>query len=101
MTDRELFVERARAALIMAAMRHSIVTYEELGRAIGMAGVELRNQMNHVLDDVSEQCNEAREPVLAALVVNKRTGRPGAGWEDGSVPWHAEVQRVFRKWSAA
>jgi len=93
-------MERARAALIMAAMRRSIVTYKELGLAIGISGVDLRNLMPRVLAELAEDCNADNEPVLAALVVNGRTGRPGPGWTDGSVPWHAEVQKVFRRWSS-
>lgn len=96
--DRTAMVLQARAALIVAAMRRSIVTYKELGAAIGLTGVELRNEMRHVLDDLSKDCAERGEPVLAALVVNQSTGAPGPGWESGTEPWHAEVQRVFRYW---
>jgi hypothetical protein len=81
-------------------MRRSILTYGELGKAIGIEGVALRNEMRHVLDDVASACASAGEPSLSALVVNAQTGEPGAGWKDGSVPWHAEVQQVFRHWSA-
>jgi hypothetical protein len=38
-------VLQARAALVMAAMRRSIVTYKELGSAIGLKDIELRNEM--------------------------------------------------------
>lgn len=89
---------QARAALIIAAMRRSILTYGELGAAIGISGVNLRNQLRHVLIEVSNECIERKEPSLAALVVNARTGQPGAGWRDGKVPWHGEVQQVFRYW---
>ena len=99
MTNRELFQERARSALVMAAMRRSIVTYKELGMAIGMSGIDLRNQMRRILDDVSEVCIANNEPVLAALVVNSTTGKPGSGWSDGEVPWYEEVQQVFKKWT--
>ncbi len=97
--DRSEVVARARAALIMAAMRRSIVTYGELGRCIGLEGIALRNEMRHVLDDLSDQCIADNEPSLAALVVNASTGAPGQGWEDGNKPWHGEVQAVFRKWA--
>ncbi|KXK60576.1 hypothetical protein AWW66_18245 [Micromonospora rosaria] len=90
---------QARAALIVAAMRRSILTYGELGAAIGISGVGLRNQLRHVLVDVSNECIAHKEPSLAALVVNASTGQPGAGWQDGKVPWHGEVQRVFRYWA--
>ena len=103
--DRSDVVRQARAALIMAAMRRSIVTYGELGKALGIDGVALRNELRHVLDDLSADCIVRGEPSLAALVVNQRTGAPGRGWEDGkdgeggTVPWHAGVQAVFRRWA--
>lgn len=97
--DRTDIVRQARAALIVAAMRRSIVTYGELGKALGIDGVALRNEMRHVLDDLSDDCIARGEPSLAALVVNQRSGAPGQGWQDGAVPWHAEVQAVFRRWA--
>lgn len=85
----------------MAAMRRSIVTYKELGKAIGIYEVGLRNEMRHVLDALSDDCKTRQEPSLAALVVNQRTGAPGQGWRDGDKPWHGEVQAVFRYWAKA
>jgi hypothetical protein len=92
------WVAQARAALIIAAMRRSLLTYGELGDALGMEGVALRNQLRHVLDAVAKTCFARGEPSLAALVVNKESGQPGAGWQNGSVPWHTEVRRVFQHW---
>ena len=83
----------------MAAQRRTIVTYGELGKTIGMDGVALRNEMRHVLDDLSADCIARGEPSLAALVVRQSTGAPGQGWEDGAVPWYTEVQSVFRQWA--
>lgn len=99
--DRTEVVQRARAALIVAAMRRSIVTYKELGKALGIDGIALRNELRHVLDDLSDDCIARGERSLAALVVNQRTGAPGQGWQDGDRPWHAEVQAVFRQWAAS
>jgi hypothetical protein len=92
-------VRLARAAFIVAALRRLLMTYKELGVAIGVGGVALRNEIRHVLDELSEQCISAREPSLVALVVNAQTGAPGEGWTDGSKPWHAEVQQNFRYWA--
>lgn len=88
-------VGQARAALTVAAMRSTLLTYKELGVAIGMSGVQLRNSLPRVLDLLSEDCNDQGEPSLAALVVSGDTGKPGAGWADGNRPWHTEVRRVF------
>ena len=49
--NRDDIVRQAKAALIIAAMRRSILTYGELGKALGIDGVALRNEMRHVLDD--------------------------------------------------
>lgn len=98
-TTREQQVLQARAALILAARRRTLVTYKELGLAIGMTGVALSSHMGRVLDDLSDQCIAAGEPSLAALVVNSATGAPGKGYEEGGVPWHTEVQEVFRHWA--
>lgn len=97
--DRSAVVRQARSALIVAAMRRSVVTYGELGKALGMEGVALRNEMRHILDDLSEDCIARDEPSLAALVVNQETGAPGRGWHDGGVPWYTEIQAVFRRWA--
>ncbi|GAB2646804.1 hypothetical protein GCM10009743_23080 [Kribbella swartbergensis] len=88
----------ARPALIVAAQRRTLLTYKELGAAIGVTGVGLSHHLRYVLDRLSEQCAAEGMPSLASLVVNSSTGAPGAGWTDGAVPWHAEVQQVFRRW---
>lgn len=101
-------MSRARAALVVAALRKSLLTYGELGAAIGVRGVDLRNQARYILDHLSEQNHRDNEPSLAALVVNSKTGRPGSGWTDGvdsngvDIEWHAEVRRVFdHDWTAS
>lgn len=98
--NRDTLVLQARAALVVAALRRSIVTYKELGLAIGLAGVELRNEMPHVLEQLAKNCLDEKEPPLTALVVSSQTGAPGAGWFGYGEPWHADVQRVFRYWAA-
>ena len=45
--DRSEGVRQARAALIVVAMRRSLLTYGEHGKAIGMEKVALRNEMRH------------------------------------------------------
>ena len=97
---RTRWVSQARAALIIAATRRTLVTYGELGVALGMDPIDLRNQLRHVLDDVSDECEARGEKgSLAALVVNQETGEPGAGWSDGVRDWPKEVRKVFQQWS--
>jgi hypothetical protein len=98
--NRARWVRQARAALIVAATRRTLLTYGELGMALDMEGVSIRNHLRHVLDDVSEDCRVRGEDCsLAALVVNKETGEPGAGWSNGTRDWPQEVRRVFRTWT--
>jgi hypothetical protein len=97
--NRDVLVLQSRAALIMAAMRRSIVTYKELGHAIGLRDIELRNEMPRVLEQLARDCARADEPPLTALVVNSQSGAPGSGWHGDGEPWHTDVQRVFRHWA--
>ncbi|WP_328450980.1 hypothetical protein [Amycolatopsis sp. NBC_00438] len=94
--NRDTLVLQARSALIMAALRRSIVTYKELGFAIGLKEIQLRNEMPRVLEALAKACYDATEPPLTALVVNTQTGKPGSGRHGDGEPWHADVQRVFR-----
>ncbi|MGI3783219.1 MAG: hypothetical protein ACRYG2_20840 [Janthinobacterium lividum] len=101
--DRTAEVARARSALIVAATRRSLLTYAELGQALDMGQPGTRNpalahQLNKILDKLAEDCTEREEPVLAALVVNMKTGLPGAGWTAGSTEWHALVRQIFDHW---
>jgi hypothetical protein len=98
--NRDVMILQARAALIMAALRRSIVTYKEFGFAIGLKDIELRNEMRYVLEQLANECHNVGEPPITALVVNAQTGAPGAGWHGNGEPWHADVQRVFRYWAA-
>ncbi len=68
--NRDVLVLQARAALIMAALRRSIVTYKELGFAIGLKDIELRNELRHVLEQLANECHTVGEPPMTALVVN-------------------------------
>jgi len=89
----------ARAALIVAAMRKTTLTYKELGLTVGIEGVGLSHHLPRVLDEVAARCRRASEPCLDALVVKAATGAPGRGWVDGDVPWHTEVRRLYDYWS--
>lgn len=79
-------------------MRRTLLTYGELGQAIGLDGVALHTEMRHVLDDLSTDCFDRGEPSLAALVVRKSQGNPGQGWHNGKRTWLQEVRAVYSKW---
>lgn len=80
------YAQKARPALLIAALRRTELTYSELATAIDMdTPIELRNLMRHVLECLSEECDARGEPwSLAAIVMNKRTGKTGSGWKDGA-----------------
>jgi hypothetical protein len=64
------YATRARAALIMAAMRRSIVTYKELATTIDLPPhLPLPHHINRVLRLVAEDCISRGEPSLAVIVV--------------------------------
>lgn len=87
-----------RSALTIAAMRHSIVTYAELGKAVsggrGVSKSELRSAL-HALADADEA---EGEPSLAALVVDARTGDPDPRFESAGKRWSKDVRDLFSRW---
>ena len=100
--DYDALAAKARAALITAAMRRSTMTYGELATAIDLdPNVPRSHHMKRVLDRVSDECASRREPSLAPLVVNDRTGEPGKGYQPGNEPWHKSVRRCFTRWTPA
>jgi hypothetical protein len=100
--DYDALAERARPALIVAAMRRTPVTYGELGRALDLdENLPLSHHINRVLDIVSQRCIAAGEPSLAVIVVNQQTGEPGPGFRAGAVPWYEEARQCYRVWPPA
>lgn len=98
--DYELMASQARSALVVAAMRRTLLTYGELGRAVGIdRKVPLPGHVSRVLDKVSQVCIDAGEPSLAVLVVAKSGGQPGSGFIKGKHEWFTEAQRCFEYWS--
>lgn len=54
------------------------ITY---GALVELSGVRLLPRaLGPYLTALGERCETAGEPRLDALVVNRRTGRPGSGW---------------------
>lgn len=50
----------------MAALRRSIITYKELGFAIGLKDIELRDEMRHVLEQLDNECHKDGEPPMSS-----------------------------------
>jgi hypothetical protein len=93
--------ERARAALVVAAMRRTTVTYGELASAVDLPDVPVSHHMKRILDLVSQECILRDEPSLAPLVVNERTGESGKGFRPEGMDWHTAVRRCYNAWPPA
>ena len=78
-------VRRAWPILIEAARMRRTLPYSELA---GRAGPPLTARAIHrqLLTPLSARCRRAGLPDLAALVVRKASGMPGAGWFDPAQP---------------
>ena len=100
--DYEALATRARAALIVAAMRRTTLTYGELAQAVDLdPDVPLSHHINRVLRLVASGCGDRGEPSLAVLVVNQKTGHPGEGFVAGQEAWFTEARACFRRWNSA
>ena len=100
--DYDDLAAKARPALITTSLRRSTMTYGELARAIDLdPGLPLPHHINRVLNLVSQDCIDRKEPSLAVLVVNERSGEPGTGFRPGAHPRHSETRRCFHRWTPA
>ncbi|HWE40714.1 MAG TPA: hypothetical protein VG406_29500 [Isosphaeraceae bacterium] len=74
-------VRRAWPVLLEAIRQRRTISYSELA---GRAGPPLTGRQVHrqLLNPLAARCRRAGLPDLAALVVRKDTGLPGAGWFD-------------------
>jgi len=71
-------VTKAYDLLAVVARAGFRVQYGTLAKALGSPWTS-RN-LGPLLDAVAARCAERGEPSLDSLVLNARTGRPGAGW---------------------
>lgn len=85
MFDLDAAIRRAWPVLREAIRQRRTVTYTELA---GRAGPPLNRRQVHrqLLIPLSQRCRRAGLPDLAALVVRKDTGLPGAGWHRSEFP---------------
>jgi len=81
MFDLDAAIRRAWPILLEAIRQRRTVSYSELA---GRAGAPLHHRHIHrqLLVPLSARCRAAGLPDLAALVVRKDSGLPGAGWFD-------------------
>lgn len=63
--------------LIGYARSRQVLTYGELGRLIGYTHVGV---IGNVLGPIMAYCERENLPPLTSIVVNEKTGKPGAGF---------------------
>lgn len=91
-------VPEIRSALAIAAMRHSLVTYAELGKAVGGGRSVSKGDLRSALHAMADADDAEGEPSLAALVVDTTTGDPDPRFESAGKRWSLDVHDVFRRW---
>jgi hypothetical protein len=84
-------VTRMRSALIVAAKRRSTLTYSELAAAIDKIFIE--RGLTKALDLLAYDCQERKEPSLAALVVAMADGEVSTGYVGSAGP---ERERCYK-----
>ena len=100
-----------RDLLIALAQMQQTISYSELAAQLRTAYIHYRAPVfDHLLQDIGNEEVAAGRPVLPVLVVNKQTGRCGAGFfkrcavygfdvSDPEAFWQAEFERVCTFWS--
>lgn len=89
-------VTRLRSAGIVAAQRRSTLTYGEAEDAIDT--LYAAQGLGRALDLLTYDCQQRREPSLAALFVRKDTGEVGEGWAAHTATAAAERERCYEHW---
>lgn len=118
--------EEVRNELIKIAQRgnriSSRISYQELadlcglrdanGKRLDMVNIDHRNELGHILGNISRHEDENKRPMLSALVFNEQIGQPGSGFfnlarelgkkkptEDDLIFWASELGKVYNQWS--
>jgi hypothetical protein len=76
------------AVLGLAARNRQILTYEMLGRLIGVPA----RGLGHLLEPIQSYCLIHSLPPLTILVVQEATGLPGSGFTGASASEYAKKQ---------
>ena len=71
-----------------------LITYADVCNTHIQMDSILPRHMGQVLDVVREACLQSGTPDLAALVVNKSTGRPGERYVLQGAAWSSEIDRI-------
>ena len=107
-------IEKIYDRLVEAARAKSVVYYSQIGDLLNltMDNPCHRNELAHILGEISSKEHQEGRPLLSAVVVHKENLRPGKGFfilakelkkqkpeEDDDRFYVAELQRVFEQWS--
>ncbi len=76
------------AVLALAARNRQILTYDMLGRLIGVPA----RGLGHLLEPIQSYCLINRLPPLTNLVVQEATGLPGSGFTAATAEEYARKQ---------
>lgn len=109
-TEWHIIKAEIRAILIGLAKLRLTISYSELAAQIQSTYIHYRAPaFDRILQDVCADEVAAGRPILGVLVVNKQTGRCGAGFfkwaglhgfdvDDPVAFWQAEFERVCDYW---
>jgi hypothetical protein len=103
------------ASLVWAARRRATFKYGDVGQLMGLSGgPEAMREVIQIISEIAQAEHQAGRPLLSAVVVTTKTGRPGKGFfeqavELGKLPaqtgteergrfWEKELARVYSVW---
>ena len=103
------------AALVWAARNRATYKYGEMGSLMGLeGGPAAMREVSHLTNEIGDREHRAGRPLLNALVVTTKTGRPSKGFFEmaealGKLPeeadaaardefWQRELQRIYSTW---
>lgn len=99
--DWRALAQEMRQILIGAARMEKTIAYSELAAMLKSAYIHYRAPaFGAILRDIAAQDEAAGRPTLATLVVNKATGRPGAGYFKQAVAHGWTVDEIDAYWQA-
>jgi hypothetical protein len=80
--------------LVLASKNRQILTYDLLGRLIGVPAADL----GRLLEPIQSHCILKDLPPLTSIVVNARTGMPGEGFIAADNLPQAQAETFFFDW---
>lgn len=106
-------IKTIRDRMIKAAKAKDIIYYSEIGDLmnLSMDNPNHRDELAHILGEISTTEHHEGRPLLSAVVVHKENHRPGKVFfqlakdlkkqkrgEDDEIFYATELQRVYKEW---